>query len=88
MTETNTAVDGTTSTEDAVGRWAVDAESEEGYRGGHTGPAVVGRPVSVGHQVKPSTLRLDGARRAKLDDVARARHISASQLVRDLIDAL
>ena len=40
----------------------------------------------MGEQARPFTLRLDVARRAKLDEVAQQRHITASQLVRDLIE--
>jgi DNA polymerase II large subunit len=42
----------------------------------------------VGSQARPFTLRLDAVRRAKLDEVARERNITPSQLMRDLIDAL
>lgn len=82
------AANGTTFTEDDIERWAVDAESEQGYTGGHLGPAVPGRPVSVGEKARPFTLRLDAARRAKLNEAAQERHITPSQLMRDLIDAL
>lgn len=82
------AADGTTFTEDDIERWATDAESEQGYVGGHLGPAVPGRPVSVGEKARPFTLRLDAARRAKLNEAAQERHITPSQLMRDLIDAL
>lgn len=82
------AADGTTFTEDDIERWAADAESERGYVGGHLGPAVPGRPVSVGEKARPFTLRLDAARRAKLNEAAQERHITPSQLMRDLIDAL
>lgn len=86
------AADGTTFTEDDIERWAADAdadaESEQGYVGGHLGPAVPGRPVSVGEKARPFTLRLDAARRAKLNEAAQERHITPSQLMRDLIDAL
>lgn len=88
MNKTYTAVNDTEFTDEDIERWAAADESEEGYTGGHLGPAVIGRPVSVGHDAKPFTLRLDGRRRAKLDEVAHARHTTASQLVRDLIDAL
>ena len=83
-----TAVNGTTFTDDDIERWAAEAESEQGYTGTHLGPAVTGRPVSVGTQARPFTLRLDAARRSKLDDLAKERHITPSQLMRDLIDAL
>lgn len=82
------AVDGTMFTEDDLERWAADAESDEGYQGGHLGPAVPGRPVSVGEKARPFTLRLDVARRAKLDEIAAQRHTTPSQLMRDLIDSL
>lgn len=84
----HTAVDGTTFTDADLERWADEAESDKGYVGGHLGPATPGRPISVGHQAKPFTLRLDGARRAKLDHIAHERNTTASQLMRDLIDAL
>lgn len=83
--KTYTDVNGTEFTDSDIERWV--AEHEAGYTGAH-GPVVKGRPVSVGHGAKPFTLRLDGARRAKLDHVAHERHTTASQLVRDLIDAL
>ena len=80
-----TDVNGTEFTDVDVERWATEHES--GYTGAH-GPVVMGRPISVGHQAKPFTLRLDAVRRAKLDEIAHERHTTASQLVRDLIDAL
>lgn len=83
-----TAVNGTKFTDDDIERWATEAESETGYTGDHRGPATSGRPVSVGQQAKPFTLRLDHARRAKLDHIAQERHTTVSQLMRDLIDAL
>lgn len=43
---------------------------------------------TVGTDAKPFTLRLDARRRAKLDKIAQERHITASQLVRGLIDSL
>ncbi|MFV0373956.1 hypothetical protein [Microbacterium sp.] len=49
---------------------------------------VSGRPISVGAQARPFTLRLDAVRRAKLDEAARERHTTPSQLMRELIDAL
>ncbi|GAA4172619.1 hypothetical protein GCM10022287_13730 [Gryllotalpicola koreensis] len=41
----------------------------------------------VGAQARPFTLRLDAARRAKLDEVAHERHTTPSQLMRELIDS-
>ncbi len=83
-----TDVRGTKFSDDDIERWAAQAESERGYQGGHLGPAVPGRPISVGTEARPFTLRLDAARRAKLDEIAQQRNITASQLMRDLIDAL
>jgi hypothetical protein len=88
MSETYTDVNGTIYTGADIERWAAVEATEAGYTGGHLGAPIVGRPVSVGHQARPFTLRLDGARRAKLDEIARDRHTTASQIVRDLIDAL
>lgn len=41
-----------------------------------------------GAEARAFTLCLDAERRAKLDEIAQERHITPSQLVRDLIDAL
>ncbi len=81
-----TDTNGIEYTDDDIERWA--AEHEAGYSGAHLGPAAVGRPISVGQQARPFTLRLDNARRAKLDEIAQSRHTTVSQVVRDLIDAL
>lgn len=83
-----TDVNGAPFTDDDIERWAAVTESEQGYTGKHLGTSLPGRPVSVGAQARPFTLRLDAARRAKLDEVARGRHTTPSQLMRDLIDAL
>lgn len=83
-----TASSGRPFTDEDIERWAAEAESERGYDGDHLGPSVPGRPISVGERARPFTLRLDAARRAKLDQVAEARHVTPSQLMRDLIDAL
>lgn len=83
-----TAVNGTTFTDEDIERWAAEAESEQGYTGGHLGPATPGRPVSVGADARPFTLRLDAHRRAKLNKIAEERHTTASQLMRGLIDSL
>ena len=82
------AANGKAFTDEDIERWATEAEASSGYTGGHLGPAVPGHPISVGAQARPFTLRLDSVRRAKLDEVAQERHMTASQLVRDLIDAL
>ncbi|MCL2483225.1 MAG: hypothetical protein FWF43_07405 [Propionibacteriaceae bacterium] len=81
------AMSGTTFTDDDIERWAEDAESGQGYSGKHLGATIVGRPVSVGEKARPFTLRLDIARRAKLEKAAAERNTTPSQLVRDLIDA-
>lgn len=83
-----TAADGTPFTDEDIERWAAEAESEQGYTGGHIGPSVPGRPVSVGAEAKPFTLRLDANRRAKLNQLAKERHTTPSELMRGLIDAL
>lgn len=82
----NTAVDGTEFTDKDIERWADD--HERGYSGGHIGPSVPGRPVSVGAEAKPFTLRLDANRRAKLDKIAKERNTTVSDLMRGLIDTL
>lgn len=83
-----TATNGTSFSDEDIDKWAAEAESEQGYTGGHIGPSVPGRPVSVGAEAKPFTLRLDANRRAKLDKIAEERHTTASQLMRGLIDSL
>lgn len=85
------AADGTKFTDEDVERWA--AEAEAGFPGWKFGPSTPGpprpgRPVSVGEDARPFTLRLDMARRAKLEEAAAERHVTMSQLVRSLIDAL
>ena len=80
------AADGAKFTDADVERWGVEAEA--GFPGWKFGKSVPGRPVSVGAEARPFTLRLDAERRAKLDEIAQERHITLSQLVRDLIDAL
>lgn len=81
-------VNGTPFTDADIEQWAAEAESEHGYTGKHLAPSQPGRPISVGERAKPFTLRLDAARRAKLDEVAHERHTTPSQLMRELIDAL
>ena len=81
-------VNGVAFTDEDIERWAAQNESEQGYTGKHLGPSGPGRPISVGAQARPFTLRLDAARRAKLDEVAQRRQTTPSQLMRDLIDTL
>lgn len=85
---TYTDVNGVPFTDDDIEKWAAEAESEQGYTGGHLGPSFPGRPISVGESARPFTLRLDAARRAKLNEIAHERHTTPSQLMRELIDAL
>lgn len=66
----------------------ITVEEERGHLGGHLGPAGSGRPITVGAQVRPFTIRLDAARRAKLDETAQRRRTTSCQLMRDLIDTL
>lgn len=84
----HTDVNGVPFTDEDIERWAAEAESEQGYTGKHLGPSVPGRPISVGAQARPFTLRLDAARRAKLTEIAQERNMTPSQLMRELIDAL
>ncbi|WP_116111968.1 CopG family transcriptional regulator [Austwickia chelonae] len=83
-----TDVNGVPFTDEDIERWAAEAESKTGYTGKHLGHSVPGRPISVGAQARPFTLRLDAVRRAKLDEVAQERRITPSQLMRELIDTL
>lgn len=84
----HTDVNGSPFTDGDLEAWAAGPESDQGYSGKHLGPSIAGRPISVGAQARPFTLRLDAARRAKLDEIAQKRDTTPSQLVRDLIDAL
>lgn len=79
-------VNGSLFTDEDIERWAF--ETEAGYTGGHLGPSVPGRPISVGVDAKPFTLRLDASRRAKLAEAAQRRHLTPSQIMRELIDAM
>lgn len=80
------AKNGTVYTDEDIEKWA--DEAEQGFPGATFGPSSPGRPVSVGTDVKPFTLRLDEDRRAKLNKVAKEHNITASQVVRSLIDSL
>ena len=83
-----TAVDGAQFTDADLERWAEEAESEEPYGGAHLGPTSPGRPAGAGGRDRPLVLRLDAARRSKLDEVARLRRTTASQVVREPVDSL
>jgi hypothetical protein len=86
--KTYTAANGTTFTDDDIERWAAADEAGVAWTGGHVGPVVMGRPITVGERARPFTLRLDAQRRAKLDAEAAHRHTTISQVMRDLIDSL
>jgi len=83
---TYTAASGATFTDADLERWGEQAEA--GFPGAQFGPSSPGRPISVGLDARPFTLRLDAARRAKLEARAKEQNTNPSQLVRDLIDAL
>ncbi|MGJ9372578.1 CopG family transcriptional regulator [Nesterenkonia sp. CF4.4] len=83
-----TAVNGKTFTEEDIEASATEAESEQDYTDCHLGPPKVGRPVSIGADARPFTMRLDANRRAKLDKAAYEQHTTASALMRSLIDSL
>lgn len=80
------SVDGVEFTDDDVERWADEAEA--GFPGAVFSESSPGRPVSVGLNARPFTIRLDDARRSKIDRVARDRRTTASEVVRGLIDVL
>lgn len=84
--DTHTGADGTRFTDADVERWAQEAEA--GFPGARFSPSTPGRPVSVGQDARPLTIRLDAARRAKLSALAAAQHTNVSQVVRDLIDTI
>lgn len=81
-----TDVRGASFSDADVERWGEQAE--HGYSGGHLGVSQPGRPVSVGADARPFTLRLDAHRRAKLRAEAKRKGETESQVMRDLIDAL
>jgi len=60
-----------------------------GVLAGQPGTTRMGRPLTVGADAaEPFTIRLDAARRAKVENRAREQHTSPSHVVRDLIDAM
>ncbi|WP_277210624.1 CopG family transcriptional regulator [Isoptericola croceus] len=81
-----TAASGADFSDADIETWANEAEA--GFPGARFGTSSPGRPVSVGQDAKPFTLRLDAARRAKLEARAKAEHTNPSQVMRDLIDAM
>ena len=80
-----TASNGTTFTDADIETWAADIEA--GHLPGTPGPITRGRPLAVGAEpAAPVTIRLDRARRDKLTRLAAGRHISKSQVIRELLD--
>lgn len=80
------AADGSTFTDEDIERWV--QEHERGYEGAHLTPPRIGRPISVGQNVRPFTIRLDEARRERLRSAAAERNLTPSELMRELIDTL
>ncbi|WP_431836646.1 CopG family transcriptional regulator [Cellulomonas sp. Y8] len=84
--DSRTSAGGTRFTDDDLERWAQDAEA--GFPGARFGASSPGRPISVGEDARPLTIRLDAARRAKLAARAAEEHTNLSQVLRNLIDAM
>lgn len=83
-----TAANGTTYTDEQIEQWATEQENEHEYNGTHLAPAMPGRPISIGKNARPFTIRLDEARRNKIITLAKKLNTTPSGLVRDLIDAI
>lgn len=83
-----TAANGTTYTDEQIEQWATAQETEPEYTGSHLAPSKPGRPVTIGKNAQPFTIRLDEARRNKITALAKKMHTTPSGLVRDLIDAM
>jgi len=86
--KTYTSSTGVTYTDDDIEQWAAAAES--GQYPGRPGPVIRGgRPLTVGEATStPFTVRLDPARRSKVEETAHVRNTTAAQVLRDLIDSL
>jgi len=79
------AHDGTVVTQQMLDEWFEQAEA--GELPGTPGPTHPGRPLSIGDEAAtPLTVRLDGARRRKLEHLAKTRRVSKAQVMRDLLD--
>ena len=79
------ASDGTVVTQRMLDDWFERAEA--GELPGSPGPTHPGRPLSIGDEVAtPVTIRLDGARRRKLEQLATTGGVSKAQIMRDLLD--
>ncbi|MDR0483483.1 MAG: ribbon-helix-helix domain-containing protein [Cellulomonadaceae bacterium] len=82
---TYTTASGATYSDADLEQWG--AQAEAGFVGWKFGKPSPGRPVSVGPDARPLSIRMDATRRAKVESLAAARQITPSQLVRELIDA-
>lgn len=80
------AANGTAFSDEDLETWATQAEA--GFPGAKFGTPTPGRPVTVGEDARPLTIRLDTARRAKLNKIAKEQNTTVSQLMRNLIDAI
>ena len=83
-----TAINGTTYTDEQIEQWATEQETDHEYTGKHLAPAMPGRPISIGKNAQPFTIRLDDARRNKITTLAKKLNTTPSALVRNLIDAI
>jgi predicted transcriptional regulator len=74
-------------TEEMIDNWAEAAE--RGELPGEPGPVRRGRPFSVGssESAEVVSFRLDSARKAKLERLAKERETDRSEVIRQLIDA-
>jgi len=79
------ASDGTVVTRQMLDDWS--EQSETGNLPGRPGPIRPGRPLGIGDEVAtPVTVRLDAARRRKLEQLAKTSQVSKAQIMRDLLD--
>jgi hypothetical protein len=86
VSQTHIAHDGTVLTDQLLDQWG--SEIEAGIYPGVPGEVRHGRPLVIGPEAAmPMTVRLDAARRDKLRRIAERRHVSQSQVLRDLLDA-
>lgn len=81
-----TATEGTVFTDDDNGKPAED--TEPGYTGIHFTLPRLGRPISVGENSKPFTIRLDNYRRKQIKRIADERKKHPSRVIRELLNSL
>ena len=84
---TYTDVNGVQFTDEDIERWAAEVESEEGPPLTFVEAPRKGRPRSVGEEADVMSFRIDLPRRQKLQNIAKTKGVSASDVVRELIDA-